>query len=186
VYQPEPEVEATCERVRSLTIAGREVAIVRTPRRGWELYWVAIRTEVGWFVSGLPIEVRVSGGNGTGTTWQEGSAGEPVVRGAALAGQPTVIVDVATTLTAGCTVCVPYHGAQTTRDVATMVCQVGPVGVGCAGPLWSGGTASRVRARGGVLVVEGVGGDQALRRGTYTLAPSAPVVAAPPEGSAGP
>jgi len=186
VDRAEPAREVTCERVRSSRIAGHRVAIVRTVEGGWEHYWVAIETEVGWFRSKRAIAIPVSGGNGTGTIWREGAADEPVVRGAWLAGRPVVMADVASTLTAGCTVCEPPHRPTTMRRTDTMVCQIGPVGVSCADPLELAGNAPRVHVRTNTLVIDGDTGDPALPRGRYTLALSAPEpVAAEAESAPG-
>jgi hypothetical protein len=189
VDRAEPERDVPCERVRSPRVAGHQVAIVRTLEWGWEHYWVAIETEVGWFRSKRAIAIQVTGGNGTGTIWREGAADEPVVRGGWLAGRPVVIADVASTLTAGCTVCEPPHRPTTKRRIDTMVCQIGPVGVSCADPLELAGNAPRVHVRTNTLVIDGDTGDPALPRGRYTLALSAPepaVAAAEPAPGAPP
>jgi hypothetical protein len=174
VDRAEPQPDVPCELVRGSRVAGHQVAVGRTLESGWEHYWLAIETEVGWFRSKPSIAIQVSGGNGTGTTWREGAAAEPVVRGGWLAGRPVVLVDIASTLTAGCAVCEPPHRPVTTRAVDTMVCQIGPVGVGCADPLRFAGSAPRVHLWSGALVIDGDPGDPGLPRGRYTLSPGTP------------
>lgn len=168
---------ATCTRIQHV-VAGRLVyELFKTsltdkanPDRSGDALWLAIGTEVGWFTASEPFDLRLDGGNGTGSVRSSATLDTTSVRPVTLAGRPSALLEVRRTWTVDCIECAP-RGKTTYREIAVVACRVGPVGVGCAG-LDARGAAPTLNVRDGALVVTGQLDEKSFAKRRYSIAPN--------------
>jgi hypothetical protein len=132
--------------------------------------WLTIGTELGWFTVKAPLQVRTTGGNGTGSVSSSATVDSITVRGASLAGRRAAILEVRQTWTIDCIECAPRQ-KTVVHEADLVVCQLGPVGIGCTDTLQARGPAPVVRIRNGTLDIDGVSPTEGIAKGRYTLSP---------------
>jgi hypothetical protein len=170
------DAHATCERAQHASFGGLALEAFKTTASGPDPdrpafgLWLTIGTEVGWFTVQAPLEVRTSGGNGTGSVSSSATIDAISVRGASLAGRRLAILEVRQTWTTDCIECAPRQ-KTVTHEANLVICQLGPVGIGCTDTLRARGPSPAVHVRAGALDVDGVSPHQGIEKGRYTLSP---------------
>ena len=169
---------ATCTRAQHVVAGGLVYELFKTTitdkansDRSGDALWLAIGTEVGWFTAPEPFDLRLDGGNGTGSVRSSATLDASSIRAVTLAGRPSALLEVRRTWTVDCIECAP-RSKTTYREISVVACRVGPVGVVCSAPLVARGAAPSVTVRNGVLDVSGRLDEKSFAKGRYTLAPN--------------
>lgn len=168
----------SCERVYATKLGGREVAVIRTrasPFDGglgseFDLLWLAIGSDVGWFVS-APVRVETFHTNGTDTISSEETVTAIRARGTILAGRPAVLLELHLARSQHCRVCVPDVDRSPRPSTAVFACKVVPVGIACTEAIWFDGPVALLHARGGQLEIDQDAASEGIARGAYALSP---------------